>query len=206
MKLENIFEENYCINLKSRPDRWREMQNEFYKINFFPQRFDAIEDNNPAKGCYLSHLEILRRANKSKKSLLVFEDDACFYEYEKNTIEKALDELCNFDWWFFYLGANILKPFYQVSDHLGQLTWAQSTHAYGINKRHISEILDFVERNNNNFIDIIYTNIVAQVPSFVTIPLVSYQRTSYSDIEHCEMSYDIPLARYNQYLVRTKLK
>jgi GR25 family glycosyltransferase involved in LPS biosynthesis len=203
MKLENLFEESYCINLKSRPDRWETMQNEFYKINFYPKRFEAVVDKNPVRGCYLSHLELLRKANKSKKSLLVFEDDCEFYAYEKDTIEKSLDELYNRDWWIFYLGANIMRPFYQVSDHLARLNWAQSTHAYGINKEHLSEILDFVE-NNNSFIDVIYTNIVAQVPCYVTIPLVAIQRTDYSDIEHCEMSYDVPIKRYWENLVRLK--
>jgi hypothetical protein len=133
----------------------------------------------------------------------VLEDDACFFEYEKNTIEKALDELCDRDWWMFYLGANILQPFYQVSDHLGRLTWAQSTHAYGVNKKHLPEILDFVEKNNS-FIDIIYTNIVRQVPCFITIPIVSYQRSDYSDIEKKEMNYDLPIKRYWDNLVRMK--
>jgi GR25 family glycosyltransferase involved in LPS biosynthesis len=203
MKLENIFEENYCINLKSRLDRWDAMQNEFYKINFFPQRFEAITDENPVRGCYLSHLELLRRANASGKSLLVLEDDACFYEYEKDTIEKSLDELCPLDWWIFYLGANIMKPFYQVSDHLAKLNWAQSTHAYAINKKHLPEILDFVE-SQNSFIDVIYTSIVMQTSCYITIPMVSYQRTDYSDIEHCEMSYDLPIKRYWDNLVRLK--
>lgn len=196
-----MFEENYCINLKSRPDRWEEMQDEFYKINFYPNRFEAIVDENPVKGCYLSHLELLRRAAKSGQSLLVFEDDACFYEYEKDTIERALDELYDLDWWIFYLGANILRPFYQVSKHLAKLTWAQSTHAYGLNKKHLPEILNYVERNNT-FIDMIYTNIVAQKDCFITIPLVSYQRTSYSDIEHKEMTYEVPIQRYWDNLVR----
>ena len=62
MKLDNMFENSFCINLKSRPDRWEEMQDEFYKINFYPNRFEAIVDENPVKGCYLSHLELLRRS------------------------------------------------------------------------------------------------------------------------------------------------
>jgi len=204
MKLEHVFEESYCINLKSRPDRWEAMQEEFYKINFYPQRFEAITDKNPVRGCYLSHREILRKAKESKKSVLILEDDACFYEYEKDTIEKALDELYNLDWWFFYLGANLMSPCYQVSEHLARLTWAQSTHAYCINKNHLPEILDFVEKNENNFIDVIYTSIVAQKDSFITIPMVSYQRTDFSNIENREMSYDVPIARYNQFLVRMK--
>lgn len=201
MKLDNFFELSYCINLKSRPDRWEQMQNEFYKINFYPQRFGAVQNENPVRGCYLSHLEILKQAKKENKSVLVLEDDAFFYEYEKDTIEKALDELYALDdWWLFYLGANLMSPCYQETKHLARLTWAQSTHAYCINKKHIAEILDFVEKNEN-FIDVTYTNIVRQVPCYITIPIVCIQRTDYSDIEHREMSYDLPLKRYWENLV-----
>lgn len=195
---------SYCINLDKRKDRWEACDKEFYKLNFYPERFSAIENSNPILGCYLSHLEILKRARDANKSVLIFEDDIEIINFEEKLIEKALDELYYMDWWMLYLGANLMRPCYEVTDHLARLTHAQSTHAYGINKKYLPQIVDFIE-HNNTFIDVIYAEgIVPKVPCFITIPMMAIQRTDYSDIERQEMNYDLPIQRYKQQLVRKK--
>jgi GR25 family glycosyltransferase involved in LPS biosynthesis len=206
MKLEEIFELSYCINLKKRTDRWNQCQEEFKKINFYPERFNAIENENPALGCYLSHLEILKRARDANKSVLIFEDDVEVIHFEDKIIEKALDELYNMDYAMFYLGANLMNPCYQVTQHLARLTWAQSAHSYAINKKYLSQIVDLVE-NNLTFIDVIYAQgVCPNLPCYITVPMITIQRTGFSNIENKEMNYDIPIQRYNQHLVRMKMK
>lgn len=108
------------------------------------------------------------------------------------------------DWWMLYLGANLMRPCYEVTDHLAQLTHAQSTHAYGVNKKYLPQIINFIE-NNHTFIDVIYAEgIVPQTPCFITIPMMAIQRTDFSDIENREMNYDLPIQRYKRQLVRKK--
>ena len=52
---------------------------EFDKLDFHPERFSAIENVNGAAGCYLSHLEILKKA-RAKKKPMVFTKDSCCSE------------------------------------------------------------------------------------------------------------------------------
>ena len=42
MNINKFFSGIYCINLKSRTDRWNLAQKEFEKINANVERFDAI--------------------------------------------------------------------------------------------------------------------------------------------------------------------
>jgi GR25 family glycosyltransferase involved in LPS biosynthesis len=193
---------SYVVNLDKRPDRLVSCEDAWYKLNFYPERFSAIENENPALGCYLSHLEILKRARDANKSVIIFEDDIEIINFEEKLIEKALDEIYNMDWAMLYLGGNILKPFHQVTPHLAKLTHCQSTHAYGINKKYLPTIVDFVEKNMF-IIDCLYADyIVPQLPCYITIPMMAIQRSDYSDIEKRKMTYDIPVDRYNKNLVR----
>ena len=78
MKLSEVFPLSYLVNLDRRTDRLKQANEEFDKLDFHPDRFSAIENANPAAGCYLSHLEILKKARAKKKSVLIFEDDIMF--------------------------------------------------------------------------------------------------------------------------------
>jgi len=80
VKLDQIFELGYLINLKERTDRWELCDHEFYKINYYPQRFEAIKNEVGKIGCFLSHLEILKQAQRENKNVLIMEDDVEFDE------------------------------------------------------------------------------------------------------------------------------
>ena len=204
MKLDNIFEMSFCINLDKRKDRWEACQKEFYKLNFYPERFSAIEDANPVVGCWKSHLEILKRAQKEKKNVLIFEDDIEIINFEDKLIERVMNDLYDLDWDMWYGSANILRSFYQVSEHLAKLTHAQSTALYGVNKNFLDELILFVEANHT-FIDVIYADGVCPVKNcYVSIPMISIQRPDYSDIEKQKVNYNYMIDRYNQFLVRKK--
>lgn len=206
MKLDNIFELSYCINLKSRPDRWELCQDEFYKLNWYPERFEAIEDLIPARGCLLSHIAILKDAFEKKKNVLIFEDDMEVINFEEKLIEKALDELYDKKWDMLYLGGNILRPFYQETQHLAKLNHCQSTHAYGVNKDFLGKLIPFLE-NTSTFIDVTYAEgVIPHANCYITIPMMVIQRESYSDIEKRIMDYSIPMERYNHFLVRKQTK
>jgi len=206
MKLDNVFEMSYVINLDRRTDRLEACEDAWYKLNFYPERFSAIENKNPALGCYLSHLEILRRARDANKNVLIFEDDIEIINFEDHLAEKVMDELYNLDWCIWYGAGNILKPFYQITDHLAKLNHCQSTVFYGINKKYLSWIINFIERNNT-FIDVIYADgIIPQTNCYISVPMMGIQRKDYSDIERKIMNYDIPVERYKKNLVVKEYK
>lgn len=202
MKLDNMFEMSYVINLDRRPDRLVACEDSWYKLNFYPERFRAIENENPALGCYLSHLEILRKARDANKSVLIFEDDIEIINFEEKLVEKAMDELYGLDWCLWYGAGNILKPFYQVDKHLAKLNHCQSTVFYGANKKYLPFIVDMIEKNHT-FIDVIFADgVIPRTNCYISIPMIGKQRTDYSDIEKKIMTYDIPTERYNKWLVR----
>ncbi|KKP56828.1 MAG: hypothetical protein UR51_C0028G0008 [Candidatus Moranbacteria bacterium GW2011_GWF1_34_10] len=204
MKLDNFFELGYVINLDKRRDRLGACEPEFYKLNYYPERFSAIEHENPSVGCRLSHLAILKKALKENKSVLIMEDDLQIINFEEHLVEKVLDELWGLDWAMIYFGGNLMRPCFQVSEHLARLTHAQSTHFYGVSKRYLPQIVDVIEKNDY-FIDCLYADvIVPQLPCYISVPMVAIQRSDFSDIEKINMNYDVPVARYNKQLIRMK--
>ena len=202
MKISEMFELSFCINLDERTDRWEESKKEFEKINHLPERFSAIKHDNPSFGCFYSHLVILNRAVSENKNVLIFEDDVEFIQDDTlSIIESALEELSNMEWDMLYLGGNILKPFYQVTDHLARLSHCQSTHAYAVNKNFLPTLEEYL-RKNVYIIDVMYAEgVIPYTNSYIVYPMIAIQRSSYSDIEKREMTYDIPLERYNKFFV-----
>lgn len=202
MKFEEMFPLSFYINLDKRKDRKEQVLIEFDKVGLSPQRFSAIEKDNGAEGCYLSHLNLLKQAEARGENLMIFEDDVQFCDGAKEIIENSLDELKDKNWVLFYLGGNILRPAYQIDKHLAQLTHCQSTHSIGYNKKYIPQIIEFLE-NNQFILDVLFAeHVIPRTECYITVPMVAIQRTDFSSIEKQNMSYDIPIARYNHFLVK----
>ena len=105
----DFFDEIYCINLERRTDRWKQCKSEFDKIGITDKviRFNAFDNKeNPKKGCYDSHLSVIKLANERKlKNVLIFEDDVAFLKrYDDRKLNKAIENLDKTNWEFFYLG------------------------------------------------------------------------------------------------------
>ena len=61
--LNNFFDKIYCINLKSRDDKRKKMEEQAKKFDLNIDFFDAVsKPDNPIRGCLESHLEILKLA------------------------------------------------------------------------------------------------------------------------------------------------
>lgn len=209
MEFKEFFPLMYCINLDNRKDRWELANAEFERAGIHPQRFSAITHKYPPRGCYLSHLAILKEAEKQNKNVFIFEDDIEFIDIEKYFTKKALEDMENHYWWdMLYLGGNILKPFYKVSPYWAKLLHCQSTHAYGVNRYFVPKLINWLEKysqNEKNILDVVYAEtVVPYVSAYISIPMLAIQRTDYSDIEGREMTYDLPLKRYEHFLQERK--
>jgi GR25 family glycosyltransferase involved in LPS biosynthesis len=202
MQLDELFPLQYVINLDERKDRLELAKKEFNKIGITPKRFSAIKHEIPWMGCLQSHIAILKEAQRLKQNVLIFEDDVQFIGDYNNVIDKALNELSKMNFEMFYLGGNVLKDVYQTTEHLGRLQHAQSTHAYGVAYSFLETLIPFLE-SNTYILDVLYADhVIPYAQCYITIPMVAIQRTSYSNIENMEMTYDIPIARFNQHLIR----
>lgn len=184
-----------CINLDEREDRWIESQPQFERTGIVVERLSAERGNNPVEGCALSHFKVLDYCYKYDVHAMIFEDDVQFSRNIDNLKEylKALDSI---KWDMLYLGANVTSPIYPVSDLFGQLTSAQSTHAYLVNREFISTILA-CRGLIGKHLDLIYSeNIVPYNDCFITIPMLATQRPSFSDIENRPVNYNWMEDRY----------
>ena len=215
MNFTELFPLITYINLDFRQDRDLLAREEFKKIDINPTRVSGIviktTDNsmwNGVLGCTLSHIKCLEIALEKKQNIFIFEDDIKFIPANetKTILNKCCEELDKIDWDMFYIAANVLKPIYQETKHLGRLSHSQSTVAYGANYKFIEKLLSYIPRNQIIPIDLVYTNsVVPHHNCFISIPMLGVQRNSFSDIEGKQVDYESYLEkRYDANLVRLK--
>lgn len=177
-----------CINLKRRVDRWNEALKECEKIGVIPERFEAIEHENPVIGCALSHFKIMETHAYFKEPILVLEDDIKFINNAKEILDKYLKEIPA-DYDLAYLGGNLTTPAIRLSEHVAKINHIQSTHAYIVAPRFTSTI-EIYQNYLGKPMDLIYAeNIIPYHNCYITIPMIAVQRPSYSDIENKYVDY-----------------
>ena len=144
------------VSLTNRVDRRAQVQREFARfdvaigqgnVRFFDAILPRDDGGFPsvgARGCFLSHLEILRQARDSGVSrLLVLEDDALFTPAFGHA--GALVDFCRTDDWDFLYPGHILPPV------PGPLRWiltvggVQCTHAYALRGAVLPGLIQFLE-------------------------------------------------------------
>jgi len=113
------FEQVRIINLVDRPDRRREMTAQLGRMGALIPNVEFYEARRPsdaggfpslgARGCYESHLSVLRSARDAKvQSLLILEDDLDFTREGRERLNDVVRKLSARRWDFFY-GAHVLR-------------------------------------------------------------------------------------------------
>jgi glycosyl transferase family 25 len=116
----DLFDQVRIINLVDRPDRRRDMERELNRLGGLAPKVSFYEahrlgDAGPfpsvgARGCFESHLAVLRSASQSGcKSLLLLEDDLDFTRDARNRLGRIVPQLFDQPWDLFH-GAHILPP------------------------------------------------------------------------------------------------
>jgi len=191
----------FVINLEARTDRRRDMARELARAGLNAEFFPAIRPADPADfpslgahGCFLSHLEVLKRAVSLNCHIAVLEDDVNFHREFRVLWPRALRELPA-DWSIFYpahqergLDAGMIKvdPGHAI----------RCTHFVLLNASIIGRLITGLEAilqrpaghplGGPMHVDGAYSTIRAQNPdlsTFVFSPSLGYQRSSRSDIE-----------------------
>lgn len=207
----SYFDKIYCINLKSRPDRWENCQKQFSHFGLSNiQRFEAIKCNHPKLskkanaqvGCTLSHYYILKEAQaKNYSRILVLEDDFLFTkspEYTKNKLNNTISEL-PLDWDLFYFGAFFVKgydyePTEKYSQNLIKINTGFCTHAisysiFGINKLiknlplETEQQILYFSREYESIDWYLVRSFQKNNKCFATNELLAIQSSGFSDIE-----------------------
>lgn len=156
----------FVINLESRPDRRREMLAELGRlglgadspvVTFFP----AVRPDGAgafasigARGCFMSHLGVLKRAAEAGlSSFLILEDDAAFVFGASALLQDALDDLGGTDWSIAYLGHRIPAGEHPGRDQRHSAHWrilppgtrVETTHAMLIHARAVPSLIAYLE-------------------------------------------------------------
>jgi len=198
MKISDFFEESFFINLDKRVERRVLFEAEMQSVglNGFVKRFSAIvdatdlnrDDYNRHRACGHSHYNLIKYAKeKNLRNLLIFEDDACFYDDGETPgmqiIESALDSLAKVPYWdVFYLGGLLIDShFRRIDTHLAQADTVLTAHAWAINNCSYDKLLKYAPATDSAI-----DGWVGQRPEiikYIAYPLAVPQRAGESDLD-----------------------
>ena len=154
--------------------------------------FDRMIMSNGEVGCLLSHIEIIKEAEKKGfENVLIFEDDVVFCDDFNAKLAEFMANVPS-DWDMIYLGGNHNyhtgnKP-EQVNKHVIKCNKTIAIHAIVVKNSIYKHILDI--NSLTKPIDLVYEEI--QENSNVYAPCISIakQRAGYSDIRKRQVNYD----------------
>lgn len=226
MHILEYFQQIYVINLPCRYDRRREMAEQLNEIGLSYQSagvqlFKAVRpevaDEFPsvgARGCFLSHLGVLRDAyNCQFERILIFEDDLNFVPDFSVRMGAVVAELERQDWGVFYggylLGAPLGSQSCGAVVQADSLLGIQAAHFIGLRGQAISEAVGYLEtmlmrpngdpRGGPMHVDGAYNWFRQAFPHMLTLlatPQLGYQRSSRSDIYALQWFDHVPGIRH----------
>jgi len=197
LSLHDIVDRVVLINLRRRPDRLVNVQNELAKIEwpFQPLEVVAAVDAHLVQhpknwatgggsfGCCRSHLRELERAlNDGIKTIMVLEDD--FYFTKPATfvedVQKFFSEVPQ-DWEFVALGAQHHATPQTISENVVKFTNIQRTHCYIVRGQRITDLYHHW-LSSKNHIDWDFKNFIPKWKAYGPKEWLIGQDESKSDI------------------------
>lgn len=163
MKINDYFDQVYCINLDRRADRWERMQKVFNELGVEVKRIKAIdsleisspEDSTPKQkaryACTESHKLAIEDAKRNDyRRVLIFEDDCIFENNFEQRLFQYLEQLPN-DWDMlllgYYVGPNFPKQLFdtgkiiKVPKNTTKADGLWAAHVYAVNNSIFNDIL-----------------------------------------------------------------
>jgi hypothetical protein len=208
------FDEVRIINLVDRKDRRREITEQLDKIGGLVSNisfFDAHRPESPgefpslgARGCFESHLSILREARDRKvQTLLILEDDLDFTRDGRARMEPIFAELGSKEWSFFY-GAHVMPANGRRGlAEIGADEPIMTTSFVAARGAAIPELVEFLQAMSKRpagspdwgpmHVDGAYTVFRQLNPNrrtFAAFPSLGRQRSSPSDVTQSQMILD----------------
>ena len=198
------------INLDSRQDRKEHVERELKKIDVNdPERFKAINLDNGALGCSMSHLKCIEIAKQREYDyILICEDDIEFLNPELflTQLNKFLDS--NVSWDVVLIAGNNMLPYKHINNTYIQVYNCQTTTGYIVQKQYYDKLIknykegiqNLIKNPNNNEykIDKHWFKLQRIDNWFLIIPLSVVQREDYSDIEKKTTNFKKYMLDYNK--------
>lgn len=201
MKLKNVF----YINLDSRKDRRKFVENELNQLGWEYERFDAIKNNVGAIGCSFSHLKVIMNAKEQNLDyVVVLEDDAEFLkkDFINNEIEKVFNTDISYD--VLLLAGNIRPPviknteYEHLSLHQIKKSWCGT--AYIVPNHYYDTLINNIRDGLRHFLknpdkgylyawDCWWMKLQEKDKWLIILPRTVVQRADYSNIEERNVDY-----------------
>ncbi len=198
----NVMRAIFVINLEYRKDRRIAMEKQLSRIGWHAEFISAVRPTDAgrfpsigARGCFLSHLSVLRKAqDAATQQLIILEDDVNFTQEFGERWRSSISELEKQEWSIFYPG-HLIDGLPVGLSRISPSISVKGTHFMVINGRAISTLVDGLEKiltrpyghplGSPIHVDGAYTVIRRHDHSLVTyaqFPVLGYQRPSRTDI------------------------
>jgi hypothetical protein len=192
----------FVINLVHRTDRRQAMQRQLSNIGWSAEFFLAIRPDESAafpsvgaRGCFLSHLAVLKKAQfAGVERTIILEDDLNFAPSFAEGWNSAITMLTTKEWSIFYPGhalTSLPTGLSRVAPDRG----IQCTHFMAINRPALSTLIAGLETilsrpaghplGGPMHLDGAYTTLRAQnhgLATYAYFPVLGYQRSSRTDV------------------------
>lgn len=207
-RLVEYFDRAYIINLEDRPDRRREVTDEFRRLGIdIPNRqvhfFTAQRETEKGgfsdagtRGCFTSRRNVLEQASRDKlRNVLVFEDDVSFRETDASIQDQMLQELSSAAWDIVFFGY-LLPADNRLKGPLLEFPGGiMGAHFYGVNGTFVDTLLRFMRESESRppghpdggpmSFDGALNHVRIQTPStriLLAVPNLAFQRSSRTDV------------------------
>lgn len=175
------------INLQRRSDRLAQFREEAQKHFIEHYLYEGIDNKeNPNKGFSDTYRSVL--SDYSGEDILILEDDVIFEDEAAFKFYDAIHEMpTSFD--MLYLGCNPHGPIEPIGKHVAKIDRAFTTHAIYWSRKGIDKVLSEYTYETKGVFDGWLDHVGPEFESYIVTPMIAYQRDSYSDLQHREMSY-----------------
>lgn len=205
--IESVNDIKHClyINLTSRSDRKKHIEQELKSVGIHPTRFNAIKLANGRVGCSMSHLKCLQIAKENNwPYVMICEDDLLILDKEKfidhiNQFFKLHGK--NSNWDVLLLAGNNVPPYLKIDDTCIQVSFCQTTTGYIVKQSYYDTLMQNIKtgiellmKNPDQHIDYAidkyWIRLQKQHTWYMLAPVVAIQREDYSDIEQRKTNYE----------------
>lgn len=158
------------------------------------QRFPAVDGHSVQKpagwthsagayGCLLSHVEVIREAQRSNaSSVLIFEDDTVLDPDFQSKFHSFSKEVPG-DWDMLYFGALHKDEPVKISEHVGRITRANSTYAYAL-KNTVFDAFIALNARAEHVLDMNSYLLQEQFNCYCFMPNLAWVEAEYSDVQN----------------------
>ncbi|MCA9749263.1 MAG: glycosyltransferase family 25 protein [Romboutsia sp.] len=189
------------INLESRTDRKKHVEEQLGNIGLSPTRFNAIKMERGALGCSQSHLHCLLKAKENNWShIMICEDDVLFTNPKLfvDQFNKFLAK-CH-EWDVVLLAGNNRSAYKRIDETCVQVYDCQTATAYLVKEhyydtliKNFEESYENLEKNPDKYrfyaLDQYWKNLQKTDKWLLVTPLTITQRADHSDIEKIFVNY-----------------